>query len=101
LAKRLYEFPVWRKLRTLKLAQDPLCEYCRTQGLLTPATDVDHIVPLVAGGEPLDMGNLQSLCHWCHSRKTNRENTTDKPLLGCDVHRVPLDPNHPWNHQWG
>ncbi|WP_366141808.1 HNH endonuclease signature motif containing protein, partial [Propionivibrio sp.] len=35
----------------------------------TPATDVDHIVPIRRGGTNKHE-NLQPLCHACHSRKT-------------------------------
>jgi 5-methylcytosine-specific restriction protein A len=35
------------------------------------ATDVDHITPRARGGTD-DWGNLQALCHRCHSRKTLR-----------------------------
>jgi len=36
-----------------------------------PASDLtaDHIVPLAAGGAPLDLGNLTVLCRSCNSTK--------------------------------
>jgi 5-methylcytosine-specific restriction protein A len=36
-----------------------------------PASDLtaDHIVPLAAGGAPLDIGNLAVLCRSCNSTK--------------------------------
>jgi len=55
---------VWRKLRLLVLREEPLCRHCGAA-----ATDVDHVVPLAAGGTN-DRGNLCPLCHGCHSRKT-------------------------------
>ena len=57
----------WRKRRLMHLRAHPLCAECGRV-----ATDVDHIVPLARGGTGAD-DNLQSLCHGCHSRKTNRE----------------------------
>lgn len=42
------------------------------QGIVTPATDVDHVTPLRRGGTN-DPANLQALCHPCHSRKTCAE----------------------------
>ena len=52
----------WRDLREVVLHRDPLCVACGA-----PATDVDHI-----DNDPTDnrLEALQSLCHSCHSHKT-------------------------------
>lgn len=55
----------WRELRAAVLARDPICCECR----VNPSTDADHIVARAAGGTD-ELGNLQGLCHRCHSRKT-------------------------------
>jgi 5-methylcytosine-specific restriction protein A len=65
----------WQRLRAWKLREEPLCRHCRKRGRITPATQVDHILPLRRGGTN-DTSNLQSLCHSCHSRKTAAENGT-------------------------
>jgi 5-methylcytosine-specific restriction protein A len=65
-AERGYDYE-WRKARARFLRSHPYCEVC---GAL--ATDADHRLPLRAGGTH-DEGNLQALCHACHSRKTARE----------------------------
>jgi len=62
----------WRRLRRMVLNREPLCRECLKEGRLTPATEVDHIVPLSQGGTN-DLENLQPLCHSCHSRKTAKE----------------------------
>lgn len=41
-------------------------------GVVTVATEVDHIVPLCHGGVD-DEGNVQSLCAKCHREKTNAD----------------------------
>ena len=64
----------WRRWRLMVLAEEPLCRECLAAGRVTPATDVDHIVPLADGGTN-ERGNLQALCHSCHSRKTARQSS--------------------------
>ena len=64
----------WRKARAWHLKQSPLCVHCLAAGVVTAATDVDHIRPH-KGDTALfwDTNNWQSLCHPCHSRKTASE----------------------------
>ncbi len=62
----------WRVQRQAFLAAHPLCVHCLEQDITTAATDVDHIVARRAGGTDA-WGNLQPLCHACHSRKTRAE----------------------------
>lgn len=63
----------WQRLRKMVLNANPLCRSCQRDGMATPATEVDHIVPINRGGERLDRKNLQALCKSCHSKKTVRE----------------------------
>ncbi|WP_406710420.1 HNH endonuclease signature motif containing protein [Trueperella pyogenes] len=62
----------WHKIRNAYIAKHPLCEHCQVTGRVTPAAEVDHIVPLERGGTH-DETNLQALCKPCHSSKTARE----------------------------
>lgn len=85
----------WRKLRASVLAEQPLCPECRDQGLLVPATEVDH-----QDNDPSNNSrdNLVGLCKTHHSAKTAAEMRGHKPKVkGCDVHGNPLDPHHAWH----
>lgn len=62
----------WQRVRLMYLRAHPLCVACELAGRVTPATDVDHIVPKRWGGRDAE-DNFQSLCHACHTRKTDRE----------------------------
>lgn len=64
----------WRKLRASFLLRNPLCVHCRDAGKITPANEVDHIIPHRGDMEKFyDQSNLQGLCKPCHSRKTATE----------------------------
>ena len=63
---------VWRRLRAAQLLREPLCKHCEDEGLVAPATEVDHVIPKAQGGVDEET-NLQSLCKPHHSAKTARE----------------------------
>ena len=70
----------WKKLRKVILQRDAyLCQECYRRKKLTPATDVDHIVPKSLGGTD-DEDNLQSLCKECHKFKSLME-SGNKPSI--------------------
>jgi len=54
------------------LDAEPLCRYCRNQGLITPATVVDHILALALGGGN-DPANLAPACQPCNAAKAKAE----------------------------
>ena len=65
----------WRKLRKIKLQQDPVCEVCGEQ----LATQVHHKVSFMKGNTEeekfsllLDYDNLQSICPTCHQHIHNK-----------------------------
>lgn len=68
---KLYDYK-WRKIRERYIAEHPICDKCRMDGRIIPATDIHHIKPLREGGTHED-SNLQALCHACHSRLTMTE----------------------------
>ena len=72
-SSRLYTYQ-WRKASKQFLKEHPLCVHCQKEGRLTPATEVDHIIPH-GGNRKLfwDRKNWQPLCKSCHSKKTAEE----------------------------
>ena len=64
----------WEIVRLAHLREHPLCVHCEQQGLLTPATVVDHIIAHKGNHERFwDRSNFQSLCAICHGRKSVAE----------------------------
>ena len=51
------------------LYSEPLCRHCNAKGITRLATQVDHIIALVNGGEDTDE-NKQPICADCHKVKT-------------------------------
>ena len=61
----------WARVRRAVLDRDGWrCCGCGRPGRL----ECDHVEPLQRGGDPWDMGNLQTLCAPCHVDKTRSEN---------------------------
>ena len=63
-----YHSKSWREVRALYRRSHPLCEECERQGRVVVADLVHHKVEISEGGAPLDLKNLESLCHACHNR---------------------------------
>jgi 5-methylcytosine-specific restriction enzyme A len=83
----------WEKLRAIVLERDCYlcqCRYCRADGRVTVATEVDHIVPKSKGGTD-DPENLQAIAHDCHVRKTTEEaGATPKPRVRIGLDGFPI-----------
>ena len=74
---------VWKyklKFTLLKLSKTELyvlrrqlykCDCCKT--LISPAFQIDHIIPKSEGGSEESMDNLHALCSNCHTMKTQHE----------------------------
>jgi len=63
----------WRRARQEQLTRFPLCFLCESRGRLTPATCVDHKVPVsVDPSRRLDPSNFRSCCTDCHGEITAR-----------------------------
>jgi 5-methylcytosine-specific restriction protein A len=71
----------WERIRLVALERDKyLCQMCLSDSIATPATLVDHVVPVkVDRSRRLDLTNLQSLCVTCHSIKTYRDKFIPRP----------------------
>ena len=71
---KMYSTEQWRRIRTIHLINNPLCECCSLHGFVELGKDVDHIIPHRGNKKVFSSAdNLQSLCKSCHSRKTNHE----------------------------
>ena len=58
----------WKRVRRKVLDRDK--HRCRKCGIFTSRFEVDHVVPLEAGGAEYALDNLQTLCRPCHFAKT-------------------------------
>ena len=68
--KLFYKRAAWRNLRSLKLAIDPLCQRCKSEGRTTLAVHVHHVKPRKLHPDlAFDMDNLRSLCLPCHTKE--------------------------------
>ena len=61
-----------QRLRKRLLSDNPLCVMCAANGIVTVATELDHIKAIVKGGDarPDDDG-YQGLCAACHRDKSD------------------------------
>jgi 5-methylcytosine-specific restriction enzyme A len=95
---RLYDRRVWRdRAQPMFLAEHPLCCMCLEDGLITPATVVDHVLPLVKRPDlGLSVANLQSLCKEHHDA---RKHAIDVRGFHSEINSQGyfLDANHPSN----
>ena len=70
---RLISSGRWRALRRKALARHPACVRCESQGRITVATEVHHVVPCEGAATEAEMKrlmfdphNLMPVCHACH-----------------------------------
>ena len=55
------------------LAKWPLCAHCQSDGRTVAAVELDHVIPLAAGGALMNPLNVQGLCEAHHRAKTARD----------------------------
>ena len=71
-----------QRIRAQALREMPLCVKCKEQGRVTPAEELDHVMPLCKGGSDTP-DNRQALCASCHKAKT-AEDFGHKPRITFD-----------------
>lgn len=72
-----YTTSQWRNARNIKLSESPLCQRCLTNGYVTQAKIVHHIIEVRDDWERrLEHENLESICQACH----NKEHKASKRL---------------------
>jgi 5-methylcytosine-specific restriction endonuclease McrA len=73
--KRFYKTANWQACRAYVWKRDGgLCVDCKKKGMITPAEEVHHVIPLTAENvkDPnvsLNPENLVSLCRECHKNR--------------------------------
>ncbi|NUN51833.1 MAG: HNH endonuclease [Planctomycetaceae bacterium] len=71
---RLYRSKRWLILRREVLAAQPTCLSCREEGIVSRATEVDHVTPHRGNLQLFfERSNLQGLCKRHHGSKTAGE----------------------------
>ena len=67
-AAEFYNSALWHGVRDKEMAiSNYQCAVCRTKGIVTPADEVHHIIPIeVDWSKRLDADNLVCLCHRHH-----------------------------------
>ena len=73
-SRRFYQSKAWVKLRTLKVADQPLCEVCLSEGIVTGAAQVHHKLDRRTHPDlALDYDNLESICIRHHNEKRRKQ----------------------------
>jgi 5-methylcytosine-specific restriction enzyme A len=98
----LYWSSEWKALRLQALQRaNGRCENCGWDVSGRGQAHADHIEDVKSRPDlVLELSNVRILCRSCHNASHNRTHGTrpDRiPIKGCDIHGMPLDPEHPWN----
>ncbi|CDG21655.1 Putative holin protein [Xenorhabdus poinarii G6] len=94
----------WGKYRLMYLKANPLCVMCLKANTYTPATIVDHIIPIDGDSDVLFWPdfNHQSVCHRCHNTKTFTQDPITKQKRKRGEYREQEEsavPRHDWMYQ--
>lgn len=73
----IYKTAEWKATRNAVLHRDGVCQWCLHLAKVTPASEVDHIIPLARCAEhdvsPYDQTNLVASCRSCNTRRASYE----------------------------
>lgn len=71
--QKIYQNPLWKRLRDAHLREHPLCEVCELEGKVTLAEHCHHLQSFVEGRNEMeqktlafDPNNIISACALCH-----------------------------------
>ncbi|EAD5297064.1 HNH endonuclease [Listeria monocytogenes] len=70
---KFYKSRTWQKCRYHQLLKEPLCERCLSDGVITQAVIVHHIIDTytsIGWDKRMDPENLESICFSCHNKET-------------------------------
>ena len=68
MTQRVYNTSKWRRIRVEVLERDGYVCRIGIEGVCTGHAEVvDHVIPIVAGGDPFDVDNLRAACRPCNS----------------------------------
>lgn len=77
---KIYNTSRWRRLRALKLKDQPLCEVCLSHGVIRQADEVHHLDSFMdyvdrseQAEKAYDYSNLQSICKQCHQKEHHQK----------------------------
>lgn len=92
---KLYSNPQWRTLSKIYRQNNPLCEECLKNDIVTPSSSVHHkqspfdgnISEMERYKRLLDWNNLESVCHQCHQKiheklEKMKKNKKKSPKMG-------------------
>jgi 5-methylcytosine-specific restriction enzyme A len=88
-AKDWYSSKRWRKFRLQFLHENPLCQFCKQDGRLAPATVVDHVDPHKGDIVKFWQGPFQALCKAHHDGAKKSAEMTGT-MRGCDEQGNPI-----------
>lgn len=81
-----YHSSRWTRLSRQFRESHPVCERCRLNGVIVPATVVDHIIPAELCANPFDISNLQALCERCNLSKAAEDKKMIQQWRGRQQH---------------
>ena len=80
MSRRIYNSRYWKSARRYILARDKYtCYWCKG-----PANQVDHLTPLVEGGQPYDPSNLVASCISCNASRGATSGNSRRKIRGAN-----------------